>query len=93
MIVLVGGFFTSGCAVPYFCSWCSGLLALPIIQMVIPVALFLAALPLAFLVSDGTTRQFSAGLSASILAPLLTLGLMVDGELWETWCRIRKNRC
>ncbi|MEZ5585430.1 MAG: hypothetical protein R3E46_00020, partial [Sedimenticolaceae bacterium] len=40
-----------------------GLLALPIIQMVIPVALFLAALPLAFLVSDGTTRQFSAALS------------------------------
>ena len=58
--------------------------SLPSVQPVIPVALFLAALPLAFFWHPTAPRGSLALLSASILAPLLTLGLMVDGEFWET---------
>ncbi|MCA9181316.1 MAG: hypothetical protein KDA51_07675, partial [Planctomycetales bacterium] len=58
--------------------------SLPSIQPVIPVMLFLAALPLAFFWHPTAPRGSLALLSASILAPLLTLGLMVDGEFWET---------
>ncbi|MDG4561326.1 MAG: pentapeptide repeat-containing protein [Candidatus Competibacter sp.] len=58
--------------------------SLPSIQPVIPVALFLAALPLAFFWHPTAPRGSLALLSASILAPLLTLGLMVDGEFSET---------
>ncbi|WP_246327309.1 pentapeptide repeat-containing protein [Candidatus Competibacter phosphatis] len=58
--------------------------SLPSIQPVIPVALFLAALPLTFFWHPTAPRGSLALLSASILAPLLTLGLMVDGEFWET---------
>ncbi len=54
------------------------------VQPVIPVALFLAALPLAFFWHPMAPRGSLALLAASILAPLLTLGLMVDGEFWET---------
>lgn len=49
-----------------------------------PVALFLGALPLAFFWRPATPRGSLALLSALVLAPLLTLGLMVDGEIWET---------
>ena len=58
--------------------------SLPSVRPVIPVALFLAALPLAFFWHPMAPRGSLALLSASILAPLLTLGLMVDGEFWET---------
>ena len=48
-----------------------------------PVALFLAALPLALLWHPKAPRGSLALLSALALTPLLALGLMVDGEVLE----------
>ncbi len=50
---------------------------------VTPVALFLAALPLALFWHPKAPRGSLALLWALALTPLLTLGLMVDGEGWE----------
>ncbi len=60
--------------------------SLPTLQPAIPVALFLGALPLAFFWHPTAphARGNLALLSALVLAPLLTLSLMVDGEGWET---------
>jgi len=54
------------------------------IQPAIPVMLFLCVLPLAFFWHPTAPRGSLALLSALVLTPLLTLGLMVDGEFWET---------
>ncbi len=54
------------------------------IEPAIPIALFLGALLLAFFWHPAAPRGSLALLSALVLAPLLSLGLMVDGENWET---------
>ena len=56
----------------------------PSVQSAIPVELFLVALPLAFFWHSMALRGSLALLAALVLAPLLALGLIVDGESWET---------
>ncbi len=57
--------------------------SLPSVEPEILVALYLTALGLAFFWHPKPPRG-KAFLSLLILAPLLTMGLMVDGEFWET---------
>ncbi len=54
------------------------------VQTTISVELFLVALSLAFFWHPTAPRGSLALLAALVLAPLLTLGLIVDGESWET---------
>ncbi len=54
------------------------------VQPAIPVELFLVALPLVFFWHPTAPRGSLALLAALALTPLLTLGLIVDGESWET---------
>jgi hypothetical protein len=58
---------------------------LPALQPAIPVTLFLGVLPLAFFWRPTAPRGSLTLLSALVLAPLLALGLMVDGEVLETY--------
>ncbi|MER2530270.1 MAG: pentapeptide repeat-containing protein, partial [Candidatus Competibacter sp.] len=53
------------------------------IRTQIPVVLFLSMLPLAFFWHPAAPHGGLALLSALVLAPLLALGLMMDGEVWE----------
>ena len=64
------------------------------IQPVTLVMLFLGALLLSFFWHPRAPRGGLALLSALVLMPLLTLGLMVDGEFWETVvAKLQKPLC